>query len=104
MSENAKLWLKPISRRKFLALGAAVAGGAAALTSLPLGREAVAAGEASKAADEKIIPTSCVHNCGGRCPLYAHVKDGVVIWFSPDQEGSDSPEFPQVRACLRGRG
>ncbi|OIQ61354.1 Dimethyl sulfoxide reductase DmsA [Moorella thermoacetica] len=104
MAEDTKLWLKPISRRKFLTLSMAAAGGVAALTTLMWEKKAGAvASGATGATGETIIPTSCVHNCGGRCPLYAHVKDGVVTWFSPDQEGNDSPDFPQVRACLRGR-
>ncbi|QGP92496.1 Dimethyl sulfoxide reductase DmsA [Neomoorella glycerini] len=104
MAEDTKLWLKPISRRKFLALSAAAAGGAAALATLSWDSKAGAAGGGAAAAtEETIIPTSCVHNCGGRCPLNAHVKDGVITWFTSDQEGNDSPDFPQARACLKGR-
>lgn len=50
----------------------------------------------------KIIPTSCIHNCGGRCLLKAHVKDGVVIRFTTD-DSPDTAQFPQARACLKGR-
>ncbi|WP_371379504.1 DMSO/selenate family reductase complex A subunit [Sporomusa aerivorans] len=52
--------------------------------------------------EEKLIPTSCVHNCSGRCFLHAHVKDGKLIRLSPGEEGPDSPDCPQTRACLRG--
>ncbi|MBI2303523.1 MAG: molybdopterin-dependent oxidoreductase [Chloroflexi bacterium] len=47
---------------------------------------------------EKIVTTSCVHDCGGKCVLKAHVQDGVVVRITTD-EG----EEPQLRACLRGR-
>jgi anaerobic dimethyl sulfoxide reductase subunit A len=46
----------------------------------------------------KIIRTGCCHDCGGRCVLKAHVKDGNIIRFETDNE-----EQPQLRACLRGR-
>ncbi|MFC1896386.1 molybdopterin-dependent oxidoreductase [Thermodesulfobacteriota bacterium] len=43
--------------------------------------------------DVKVIPTACLHDCGGRCPLKAHVKDGVIIRIENDT---------RLRACLRG--
>ena len=48
--------------------------------------------------DIDIVPTGCCHDCGGRCVLKAHVKDGKIIRFE-----SDTGEDPQIRACLRGR-
>jgi len=45
-----------------------------------------------------IIPTGCCHDCGGRCVLKAHLKDGRIIRIE-----TDSGEEPQYRACLRGR-
>lgn len=50
----------------------------------------------------KIIPTSCTHNCGGRCLLKAHVKEGVLIQLTTD-DSPDTADFPQTRACLKGR-
>lgn len=51
--------------------------------------------------------TSCVVNCGSRCPLKAIVKNGQVIRIEPENTGKDSAamplEVPHVRACLRGR-
>ncbi|MFX1488050.1 MAG: molybdopterin-dependent oxidoreductase [Promethearchaeota archaeon] len=46
----------------------------------------------------KKINTGCCHDCGGRCSLIAHVKDGKIIRFE-----TDNGEEPQLRACLRGR-
>ena len=48
--------------------------------------------------DIEIVPTSCLHNCGGRCLLKAHVKDGKIIRIE-----TDNGEQPQLRACARGR-
>ena len=45
-----------------------------------------------------VVPTGCCHDCGGRCVLKAHVKDGKIIRLE-----SDNGEAPQLRACLRGR-
>jgi len=45
-----------------------------------------------------IVNTGCCHDCGGRCVLKAHVKDGKIIRFE-----TDGGEQPQIRACARGR-
>ncbi|MFX1308408.1 MAG: molybdopterin-dependent oxidoreductase, partial [Promethearchaeota archaeon] len=46
----------------------------------------------------KIINTGCCHDCGGRCVLRAHIKNGKIIRLE-----TDNGEKPQLRACLRGR-
>ncbi len=46
----------------------------------------------------EIINTGCCHDCGGRCVLKAHVKDGKIIRFETDND-----DEPQLRACMRGR-
>ncbi|KKL14718.1 hypothetical protein LCGC14_2512850, partial [marine sediment metagenome] len=48
--------------------------------------------------DVKIINTGCCHDCGGRCTLKAHVKNGKIIRFE-----TDNGDEPQLRACARGR-
>ena len=48
--------------------------------------------------DVTIVTTGCCHDCGGRCVLRAHVKDGRIIRIE-----TDNGEEPQIRACLRGR-
>ena len=47
---------------------------------------------------EKIVLTTCPHDCGGRCVLKAHVLDGVITRIE-----TDDGEEPQLRACARGR-
>jgi len=48
--------------------------------------------------DINIVNTGCSHDCGGRCVLKAHVKDGKIIRYEPD-----TGDEPQIRACARGR-
>lgn len=47
---------------------------------------------------ERVIITGCPHDCGGKCLLKVHVKEGVITRIE-----SDDGEEPQLRACLRGR-
>jgi anaerobic dimethyl sulfoxide reductase subunit A len=47
---------------------------------------------------EKVIMSGCSQDCGGRCVLKYHVKDGVIVRIE-----TDNGEEPQLRACVRGR-
>ncbi len=48
----------------------------------------------------KIVRTTSAFDCGGRCPLRFHVKDGKIIRI----EGDDTADpDKQLRACLRCR-
>ena len=47
---------------------------------------------------EKIVLTSCTIDCGGKCLLKVHVKNGKIIRIE-----TDDGEEPQYRACARGR-
>ncbi len=58
--------------------------------------------DGSAANGARIVPVVCNNNCGGRCRLYAHVKDGVVVRISGD-DAPDSTDRPQLRGCLKGR-
>ncbi len=52
---------------------------------------------------EKKIRVGCpAHNCGGRCLLIAHVRDGRIVRLEADDR-PDSVAAPQLRACVRGR-
>lgn len=53
---------------------------------------------------EKIVWSSCNVNCGSRCPLRVHVKEGKVVRVEPDNTGEDTFGTHEIRACLRGRG
>lgn len=49
---------------------------------------------------EHIILSTSSFDCGGRCPLRIHVKDGVITRIEGD---GYSDEEGQLRACWRGR-
>lgn len=53
--------------------------------------------------EEKVISTCNINNCGGRCVIKAHVKDGQVVRVTTDDRVDDLMD-PQMRACIRGRG
>lgn len=52
---------------------------------------------------ETMVSTCSVTNCGGRCVIKAHVKDGVVVRVSTDTQKAGSLSAPPLRACVRGR-
>jgi anaerobic dimethyl sulfoxide reductase subunit A len=50
------------------------------------------------------VRTCCpAHNCGGRCLLVAHVKDGVITRLDADDGAYDEIDSPRLVACARGR-
>ncbi len=52
----------------------------------------------------RTIRTGCpAHNCGGRCLLKVHVKDGIIVRIEGDDRPSDDIADPQLRPCVRGR-
>jgi DmsA/YnfE family anaerobic dimethyl sulfoxide reductase A subunit len=91
---------KGMPRREFLQQSAAVAALAAVGTpALPITQAlAQAAG-----GGETVTWTSCVVNCGSRCPMRVVSKAGKVIRMEPEFDVADSCTLPQARACQRGR-
>ncbi len=53
--------------------------------------------------DETIVTSTCGHNCGGRCVVNAHVKDGRIVHISTDARRWN-PDHPPLPACARGVG
>lgn len=51
---------------------------------------------------QKIRAGCPAHNCGGRCVLVAHVRDGRIVRLDADDRPDDLAA-PQLRACVRGR-
>ncbi|MGF1686588.1 molybdopterin-dependent oxidoreductase [Photobacterium japonica] len=96
--------LSPMKRRTFMKWGAAVGGTTAAVgMGLPL-KAAAAETVATQDGETKTVWSACMVNCGSRCALRVHTKDGVITQIETDNRGDDS-EFGshQARACLRGR-
>jgi len=52
---------------------------------------------------ETIVTSTCGHNCGGRCVVNAHVRDGRIVRISTDPR-KWTPEMPPLHACVRGFG
>jgi anaerobic dimethyl sulfoxide reductase subunit A len=96
-----------ISRRSFLKWSAAITGSVALVGCMPIGQgdktEPAVAQAGNRHVDVQTLPSICWHNCGGRCQIKGHIKDGVVVSFSTDNVGEDKTEDLQARACLKGR-
>lgn len=94
----------PVSRRRFMQAGAALVtlpfmttgAGAAADDSLPQ----VSSGDAG--AD--VIATCSTFDCGGKCDIRAHVKEGIVTRITTRPDADLDEDMPVMRACVRGRG
>src|ERR1044072_7213991 len=52
---------------------------------------------------ETVVTSTCGHNCGGRCVVNAHVREGRIVKISTDPRRWD-PELPPLHACARGVG
>ena len=90
-----------MSRRGFLKLCGAVGAAAAVSDGIGTGLQRIEAVAEKALPEETIVPTCGRNNCGGRCVIKAHVKDGMVVRISTDSEKEEG--FPQIRACVRGR-
>ncbi len=58
---------------------------------------------AAGAPGEEVVTSTCAHNCGGRCVVNAHVRDGRIVRISTDPRRW-TPEMPPLTACVRGFG
>src|SRR5260370_27560375 len=52
---------------------------------------------------ETVVTSTCGHNCGGRCVVNAHVRDGRIVKISTDPR-TWTPEMPPLHACVGGFG
>jgi anaerobic dimethyl sulfoxide reductase subunit A len=52
---------------------------------------------------ETVVTSTCGHNCGGRCVVNAHVRDGRIVKISTDPR-KWTFEMPPLHACVRGFG
>ena len=52
---------------------------------------------------ETVVTSTCGHNCGGRCVVNAHVRDGRIVKISTDPR-KWTFEMPSLHACVRGFG
>lgn len=52
---------------------------------------------------ETVVTSTCGHNCGGRCVVNAHIRDGRITHISTDARRWN-PDHPPLPACARGVG
>ena len=91
-----------MTRRSFMKWSAAVGGSAALFAGAADLETALASRDTVPEADE-IVWSACVVNCGSRCPLRLHVKDGTIIRVDADNTGDDVfGVSQQIRSCVRG--
>ncbi|EIN56122.1 putative anaerobic dimethylsulfoxide reductase [Escherichia coli EC1862] len=50
------------------------------------------------------MPTCSTFDCGGKCDIRAHMRDGVVTQITTLPDNELDPQMPIMRACVRGRG
>ncbi|HEY6837952.1 MAG TPA: molybdopterin-dependent oxidoreductase, partial [Geobacteraceae bacterium] len=53
--------------------------------------------------DTEVFATTCTNNCGGRCLINVHIREGQVVRIESDQSADEPGGFLAMRACLRGR-
>ena len=53
------------------------------------------------AEDIRVIHTTGLNNCGGRCVIHAHVKDGKIVRLTTDTR-ADAGDGVPLCACVRG--
>jgi anaerobic dimethyl sulfoxide reductase subunit A len=92
-----------MSRRSFMKWSAAVGGTAVALANIESGSAVAQTGGEAAFASDKVVWQSCMVNCGSRCPLRLHIRDGAIVRVETDNTGDDTFGNHQVRACVRGR-
>ncbi|HAN6536953.1 TPA: molybdopterin-dependent oxidoreductase [Escherichia coli] len=53
---------------------------------------------------DKVVPTCSTFDCGGKCDIRAHMRDGVVTQITTLPDNELDSQMPIMRACVRGRG
>lgn len=91
-----------LSRRSLLKWSAAI-GGSTALVGGAVGAATRARADDGLLDADQTVWSSCLVNCGSRCPVRLQVKDGVVVRVLTDNTGGDELGDLQIRACPRGR-
>ncbi|WP_276639234.1 DMSO/selenate family reductase complex A subunit [Siccibacter turicensis] len=105
MSESITPVPLALTRRRFLQASSALA--ALPFVSLPAAHArpvSPGATDATAATPEQIVATCSTFDCGGKCDIRAHVRDGVVTRIATLPDEAHDPAMPIMRACVRGRG
>lgn len=102
-----------LERRQFLRQSAILGGATALLSGLSLPFAHAKSSEfknqqnptlSSNDSEEKITYSACMVNCGSRCPVKVHTKNGVITRISSENGINEAVlGEQQIRPCLRGR-
>ena len=93
-----------LNRRSFLKWSAALGGTVALGSGFPYGfRKSDVADPLPKKPDGKWIPANCWVDCGSKGFNKVYVEDGIIKRQGGDETHPDSPDWPQLRPCARGR-
>ncbi|EMV8749388.1 molybdopterin-dependent oxidoreductase [Escherichia coli] len=101
--EKERITFPQVSRRSFLQA-------TSALITLPFISSAAkaqssdASPEVTAPVADKVVPTCSTFDCGGKCDIRAHMRDGVVTQITTLPDNELDPQMPIMRACVRGRG
>lgn len=101
--EKERITFPQVSRRSFLQA-------TSALITLPFISSAAkaqssdASPEVTAPVADKVVPTCSTFDCGGKCDIQAHMRDGVVTQITTLPDNELDPQMPIMRACVRGRG
>ncbi|HAM5330774.1 TPA: molybdopterin-dependent oxidoreductase [Escherichia coli] len=101
--EKERITFLQVSRRSFLQA-------TSALITLPFisstakAQSPDASPEVTAPVADKVVPTCSTFDCGGKCDIRAHMRDGVVTQITTLPDNELDPQMPIMRACVRGRG
>ncbi|HFO6252036.1 TPA: DMSO/selenate family reductase complex A subunit [Escherichia coli] len=101
--EKERITFPQVSRRSFLHA-------TSALITLPFisstakAQSPDASPEVTAPVADKVVPTCSTFDCGGKCDIRAHMRDGVVTQITTLPDNELDPQMPIMRACVRGRG
>ncbi|MBM5810375.1 MAG: hypothetical protein FJ191_00175 [Gammaproteobacteria bacterium] len=97
-----------VDRRTFLGLASGASLGTALAACTPTAGPRVSSGANQQGL--RILPSTCDHDCGGRCLMQVHVRDGALRHITTDDGtlsghgyGYHGPDWWQLRTCARGR-
>ena len=54
--------------------------------------------------DEVVTQTCSTFDCGGKCFIKAHVKEGLLTRINTHFDNELDPDMPIMKGCVRGRG
>lgn len=91
-----------LSRRQFIKMAGSLSA-TTLVTSRAMGASAAEKAKA-KTVSERVVQTCSTFDCGGKCFIRAHVKDGAVVRISTARDSEINAAMPVMRACVRGRG